>query len=415
MYGHRLRVSKPGATQSWPYILAIEPAEYLRHAAPTGGESGQGFGGWVSGSSGLFTDIPSGTSLFRELAPLVGNQVYLEGQAGNLTPLPDDFTPSGTGEVLIIPVRAVAQSLVSVTIENKRGGRVVGTFSDGSEKLLTQVAQPVRGVGRFDGTSYTGIGRVNTAHTGVITVSTAPLDRSKPEYKGREGRGGFQISPAWHNARTEEAGSPVVMTLGPDNPRRKLLEGKAPLFSDAIGLDDSLSARTEVSVDNGPWEPMIPVTGFRPDAFLGPGLTRLFKERKQARASADGVTAFRITLPNRTNRRSELFAQDAANFYARVRLAAAKQGKLPIVSGRLTINANPTNAENVAFVRLLIEGNPRGFTNVAPFALTWDTTGYPNGEYLIEAEAMNPNGAVIATTRRRVYVNNKQTTRIGSR
>ena len=37
------------------------------------------------------------------------------------------------------------------------------------------VARPVKGVGRYDGTSFTGVGAVNTNHAGVITISTAPI------------------------------------------------------------------------------------------------------------------------------------------------------------------------------------------------------------------------------------------------
>jgi len=57
-------------------------------------------------------------------------------------------------------------------------------------------------------------------------------------------------------------------------------------------------------------------------------------------------------------------------------------------------------------VRLIVEGAPRGFTNVAPFALTWDTRRVPDGEYLLEAEALDSAGGIIAGTRRRVYVLN---------
>ena len=67
----------------------------------------------------------------------------------------------------------------------------------------------------------------------------------------------------------------------------------------------------------------------------------------------------------------------------------------------------PTPA-NVAFVRLLVEDVPRGVTNVAPFSLTWNTHTVPDGEYLIEADALGRNGELLAVTRRKVFVLNHE-------
>src|SRR6185369_10077003 len=121
----------------------------------------KGFGGYISGAAGIYTDIPAGTSLFRELAPLVGDPVYLESGSGRLFPLPQAFEPAGQGETLVIPVFAPKNSLISVTLENRVGGAVEVTFADGTTKQITSVVQPVQGIGRFDGTAYTGVGRIN--------------------------------------------------------------------------------------------------------------------------------------------------------------------------------------------------------------------------------------------------------------
>lgn len=404
---HGLRIRSGGVDPALPapLTLAIEPAEFARRAV-TGGFN-KGYGGHRAGAGGIFTDIPAGTSLFRDLAPLVGNTVYLETASGRLIPLPDGFRPSGWNETLVIIVDAPANSLTSVTFPNKAGGTVEATFADGTTQAITQVIKPVLGVGRFDGTAYTGVGRLNTAHTGVITVSTAPINGVLPEGEGKERRGGFQISPAWHNARTEEAGTPVVMTLGTPGPRQRELEGTAPLFRDAIGLDSVKDAGiVDASIDNGPWEPMPAIVGFRGTALTGPGLTQIWKEQKVRRTSKQGVTAFRLRLPKRTPEATRLAAASAVERYRMARLAAAKAGKVPIVKGLLTINANPTNNARVSVVRLFVEGTPRGFTNVAPFSLTWDTTRVPDGEYLIEAEALDDGGGVLASNRRRVFVLN---------
>jgi hypothetical protein len=173
-----------------------------------------------------------------------------------------------------------------------------------------------------------------------------------------------------------------------------------------IGLDDE-QAVVEVSIDEGPWEPMPTIIGARQQAFTAIGLNQIWRERGVARKTTKGVTGFRITLPKREPTRILAAANASADAYYAKRLAIAKAGRLPLVNGLLTINANPTNAENVAMVRFSVEGTPRGFTNIAPFALMWDTTRVPDGEYLIEAEAMDSAGVILAATRRRVFVLNK--------
>jgi hypothetical protein len=80
---------------------------------------------------------------------------------------------------------------------------------------------------------------------------------------------------------------------------------------------------------------------------------------------------------------------------------------MPIVQGTLNVNANPTDPTRVAFVRFSVEGMARGFTNRAPFTVPWNTTRVPDGEYLIEAEALDEGGQILATTRRRVFVMNR--------
>jgi hypothetical protein len=198
----------------------------------------------------------------------------------------------------------------------------------------------------------------------------------------------------------------MVMTVGTPGPRLREWEGIAPLFRDAINLADNGGASVEVQIDRGAWEPMPQAVGYRAYVFTGAGLTALFKEQGKARKVVDGVTAFRLRLPPRDKQVSLVAANRAAETYKRVRLVAAQAGKTPIVNGLLTVNANPTNAERVSFVRLSVEGMPRGFTNIAPFTLTWDTTKVPDGDYVLEAEALDDGGIVLATTRKRVYVLN---------
>jgi hypothetical protein len=405
VHGHRIRISREDPSLHAPRLISIDPKEYVKQALPSS------YGGHRPGVSGIYTDIPAGTSLFRELSPINGNDVLLESQnSGRLFPIPPSFRPTGKGEIIVIPVRTPKNALTAVTIENRGGGKVEATFADGTTRQITETVQPVRGVGRFDGTAYTGVGRLNTAHTGVITVSTAPIDGALPEGQGKERRGGFQILPAWHNARTEEAGAPMVLILGEyGKPRKPVLEGKAPLFRGMVGLGEQgkdEQARCEMSVDGGPWEPLPALVGSRPDALTGPGLTRFWKGQGSTRTSAKGVTAFRLLLPQRTIVEARQVARTVADTYRTQLLARAQSGKLPLVRGLYTFSANPTGASGAASARFSIEGQARGFSNSPPFSLSWDTRSVADGEYLIETEALDPNGDVLATTRKRVFVSN---------
>ena len=44
-------------------------------------------------------------------------------------------------------------------------------YPDGSAEQIASVDRPVQGTGRYDGTTFTGVGAVNTSHGGVLTVS----------------------------------------------------------------------------------------------------------------------------------------------------------------------------------------------------------------------------------------------------
>lgn len=413
VHGIRIRISANDKMLHAPLLLAIEPKEYAQYALK---ERSKQFGGHRAGSAGIYTDIPSGTSLFRELSPLVGNRVFLESPNGRLIPIPPTYRPMNEDEVFIIPVHAPVNSLTAVTFENKPGGKVMGTFADGTTRQLTQVVKPVFGTGRFDGTAYTGVGRINTAHSGVITVSTAPVDNLVPENEGKKDRrGGFQISPAWHNARCAEAGAPMVMTLGTPGPRKRELEGVAPLFRDNMWLGPGEKATqagiANVRIDNGAWEPMPTLIGRHLDAFTVAGLNRYFKAMGIDRKCVQGVTHFRLRLPQLEAERSRIVAGRASQEYQTRRWNVARSGKEQVVGGVLTINTNPSPGSPISFVRLSVEGSPRGLTNVAPYTLSWDTTKVTNGEYLIECEALDQSGAVVSAVRKKVYVWNKSAAR----
>lgn len=405
VHGIRMRISADDGMLHAPRLLSIVPREY------TGDFKLNGYGGVIAGASGIGTDIPAGASIFRGLAPHCGNLIYMEDSSGRYLPMPPTYLPSGKGEIFLIPVWAPKKRLTEVVFENKTGGHVTITWSDHTKEEVGTVCGPLLGVGRFDGTIFTGTGRINTNHTGVITVGTAPVDAQQPEGVGKERRGGFQISPAWHNSRCEEAGAPMVLTVGGKNPagrpdhKIRLLEGTAPLFKDNVPL--SSEGLCECSIDGGAWESLPPLVGSIPDGLTAAYLNRFWKARGSKRTCRQGVTALRIRFPYLTSATSKTMAQTALSEYRKMRLAAAKSGEARIVKGLLALTATPPNPERVSFVRLMVDGRAKGFTNIQPFVVSWDTTTVPDGEYVVEAQALDANGEILTASAKRVYVLNQ--------
>jgi len=386
-----------------PLVVSIVPPEFA-------GPQPSSFGGHVAGSAGIVVDIPAGTSIFRDLAPYPGNRAWLETRSGGLEPLPTGWIPT-TNDVLVLCVERPANPLVGVVIPNRVGGEVELSYQDGSTESAGHVVKIVEGTGRFDGTSLTGTGRLNTAHGGVITVGTARVDASQPEGTGRERRGGFQISPKWHSNRYDGDMKSVLQIggLDPDGrPARRpapFLEGRAPLFRDGVSLAGE-AAVVDCRVDDGPWEALPIVTGARLDAFLGEALQEILAAQGRRRNVRHGITAFRLRMPERApSAASELIAMEARRAQAR-RLAAAKRDRTPIVHGRYTIKVRPTDPSRVGYVRLRVDGAIKAFSNVAPYELQWDTTKVADGDYVVQAEVLDATGAVMAVTSRKVVVDN---------
>jgi hypothetical protein len=353
------------------------------------------FGGHVSGLSGIYTNIPTGTAIFRNLSPYSGNPVFLQSSSGHLTPLPVDYQPS-ENDVLVIVVKRPANPLQQVVFENKTGGSVTAAYADGTQKVITTVLKPVLGVGRFDGTSYTGVGAINTNHDGVITVSTAPVTTSKLlEGVGPERRGGFQIEPAYHNSETDEAGAPSILVVGsPDKKRTPDLEGTPPLFSGYLNLvwspdDPTHSWRAEIqrADDGGHWLPMPTLIGNKPDALAGVTAIRLVREDSGDAQWRQAQTA------------------SAALAYQHEALAEAKAGKEMVVRGKKTINIAVTDPRT-KFIVFYVDGTFEAMSNTSPYSFTWDTSDTPDGEYVLEARAEDENAFPLLTTRTKVWVDN---------
>jgi hypothetical protein len=357
------------------------------------------YGGHVPGDSGIRTDISAGESLFREWAPLARSPVYLETASAPM-PLPADYMPVA-GDVLLIRSLWPDNSPAEIQFENHKGGPVTAVYTDGRRETIGTVSQPLRGVGRFDGTSYTGVGAINTNHPGVITVSTAPVVRSDvSEGAPPERRGGFEISPAVH-VRDQAEGAPQVMGVAPVAGEEGL-EGTFPLFGGALGLwrgDDAAPGfRVEMQVDGGAWEPLPPMVGRDDTAFSAAGLPKYLGSGDH-RSITKGLTGLRILLP----RWSQRVAEDLLAQAAKGEKAAGKEPTGVYTPARGVVSLSVKGA--IRSVVYSLDGEVRAVGNMAGYVWAWDTTKEANGRHWLQVDRTNADGTVQRGVRR-YYVTN---------
>ncbi|MBD3176101.1 MAG: hypothetical protein GF320_13055 [Armatimonadia bacterium] len=291
--GIRIRVRRSEREGGRGALLAIVPKEFA--------DPPPGFGGFSPGGGGIYTNIPAGTGIFRNLAPYVGNPVYVQ-YGDDPEPLPRDYQPV-VGDRLIISVRRPVDPPAAFVFENHIGGLAYAEMEDGQRVPLARITRPVRGAGRFDATGYTGVGCINTNHSGVITISTAPDEDGEPVFDDPFGetRGGFMVQPSRH---AENEGWPIdqVMVIEPLTENDPFLEGRAPFFLGFLGLhfqsrDPSASYYCTMSVDGGDWEPLPEYIGRSATLFTADGLSRHFRGQGEARTVREGATAFRVSFP----------------------------------------------------------------------------------------------------------------------
>ncbi len=384
---HGLRIRVGDTSHAYASLVNILPREFSQTPVR--------FGGHVSGLSGIYTNIPTGTAIFRDLAPLAGSAVFLEAGDGRLSALPLNYVPQD-GDTLVVVMEQPVNPLREVVFENRAGGDVTAAYADGTSHLVTHVLKAVTGVGRFDGTSYTGVGAINTNHSGVVTVSTSPITTSTLlEGTGTERRGGFQIEPAYHNSQTDEAGAPSILVVGSlDKKHQPDQEGTPPLFHGEIGLawdaaDTRHSWRAQIrrGGKESPWLPMPSLVGNQPQALLGITAIRLIQ-------SAAGDDAWR-----------EAQLTKAVRAYQAQARTLARAGKTQIVRGHITLNA-ATSDRRTQFAQFYVDGTFKAMSNTRPFAFSWDTDTVPDGEYVVETRAEDANASPLSTSRTKIWVDN---------
>lgn len=371
-----------------PLMFSITPAEFS--VIP------RRYGGHVPRSAQIVTDIHAGRSIFRNQSPYVGNPVFIE-QSGELLPLPEDYAPAG-GETFVIIVRRPSVTPKEIVFENRAGGAVTAVWPDGRSEELTRVARPVTGVGRYDGTTFTGTGAINTNHAGVLTIGTAPICPPGTREGGQaETRGGFMIQPSYHVKEQRET-APQVMVVGPAAPGRPVLEGKPPIFGGFINLSSfsrtpPASYRAEVRIDDGEWEVPPAFVGKLDSAFTARGLQDYFRSIGRPREVRAGVTALRIVFPDYSPAEfCKELARESLDYTRSV------EKRFTSLSGTVVLQPSRPSKKGDT-VLYWIDGVMSKASNRPPFSFEWDTSRYPNGLHEVVVESRSSAGQAGAETR----------------
>jgi len=361
-----------------PMIFSITPLEFAKIP--------QGYGGHRPRSSGILTDIYAGRSIFRNQSPYVGNPVFVE-RGHKLLELPQDYIPI-EGETFVIMVKRPVRMPSEMIFENRSGGNVTAVYADGTTETIAGVDSPVKGIGRYDGTTFTGVGSVNTNHGGVLTISTAPVcSPGTCEGGNVETRGGFMVQPYFHVVdQGENKGQ--VMVVGPKDKTRPRMEGTPPLFFGFFNLTrlpDHLenSYRTQIKIDDGDWEDIPQIVGKVDDAFSPAYLEALYSKLGKNRTITTGVTAIRILFPKYD---PKLISKDLAKEVSDYTARASKAGMKPR-SGTFSI-APQNPRRSVDTVNFYIDGNIVDVSNKFPYKITWDSTLVNNGPHTVEIETI---------------------------
>ena len=373
-------------------LFSIEPIEFSRIP--------KGFGGHRSRSSGVYTDIFAGHSIFRNQSPYVGDAVYIERNHGLLR-LPEGYTPR-EGEVFVITVTRPERAIAEISFENKPSGKVTVVYPDGSAEQIASVDRPVLGTGRYDGTTFTGVGAVNTSHGGVLTISTAPTCLPMTVEGGPlETRGGFMIQPYFHVKEQGEE-SPQVMVIGPKDSKQSHMEGTPPMFSGNINLSrywgrPGNSYRAQVQIDDGPWEDLPPIVGRVDNSFTAAYLRSYFAAKGKPRAITQGVTAVRL-----------LFAKFDASLLARdltqeVTDYSKRVANVRTVSGTIQL-VSPPGPED-CLINFYLDGNLGYMSSSEPSKWKWDTRKASNGLHEVQIERVM-DSATTVLSRQTVLVQN---------
>ncbi|MCE5322716.1 hypothetical protein LLG46_05285 [bacterium] len=378
-----------------PLMFSISPREFS--SIP------HGYGGHIPRSSAIQLDIHTGQSIFRDFSPYVGNAVFVE-RDHNLLALPQDYLPI-TGETFVIVVKRPTRLPREIDFENKIGGDVTAIYPDGTREQITKVDSPVLGIGRYDATTFTGVGAVNTNHVGVLTISTVPVcPWSTQEGGAVETRGGFMVQPYYH-AHDQGVNQPQVMIIGTKDSSKPILEGKPPLFFGYINLawqpgKPNQSYRAQVRIDDGEWEDVPSMVGRIDNAFAAGYMTGYFEKLGKPRKVEKGVTAIRLLFPSFDPDYAAKELNRTAEDYCRTSIKSGIQPAYGIY------DIKPQRQVEDSITTYYVDGRTVYTTSDNATAYGWDTTRFANGFHEIVIESASDTGQPV-TQRRFVLIMNK--------
>lgn len=381
-------VAAPGAVAGvGPRIISIR----VPRSSPGSGLLRIACKGEAPDPSTIATDLERRSCLFRLLAPPIGSEVLLERQGS--MPLPVGYAPRSR-DLLHLVVRRTAHSQpVTLTLENRVDGEVILHEPDTTPRLLGTVRQPIRGIGRYDGTERAGAGAIVAWSPTNLVVSTADL-RRKLNDQGEviQDRGGIVIQPVEPNLQgaTHPASQMLVEAveeMGSRPPISRLF-GYPGCLSTGDPLDLQ-SARCDARIDGGEWAAIPNLRGTVEEAGLRDALGSAL-----GRAVRTGFTHFRLTIP----------AYQADRF-ARLRLLAVTPLEEAVQRGKVKI-AVDIQGEGISLVIFRLNGRTVQIANVRPFVWDWDTNQVPNGEHLVEVQGLDQQTRVISNAVRKVLVDN---------
>jgi hypothetical protein len=122
----------------------------------------------------------------------------------------------------------------------------------------------------------------------------------------------------------------------------------------------------------------------------------------------DGDTLLIESASGEKRRIDSEWARQLAATYTAGSVARARRSKLRVVSGTVVLEGKlPTHEPDpIVAVTFLVDGDSVAGMNTAPFVYEWDTRMIPDGEHVVEIDALNGQGNPITSARTMLVVNN---------
>jgi len=96
------------------------------------------------------------------------------------------------------------------------------------------------------------------------------------------------------------------------------------------------------------------------------------------------------------------------------RSPAEKQPGVKVFNGTVTLKANLSMAQGVAYVLFYVDGALVGIVNHSPYECPWNTTRYSNAVHTVKIEGHSSDGVVLGERSTRVLVTNERSSASGS-